>query len=294
MDINTKIEQLQFDTDINTVDNEWYPSVYPMHWHQYAEFIAIDRRSSEEVHTKVMATVSVNQKEITLREGDVLLIWPGELHEVIDNSAKALIALQFPMSLINSKKEFAVFFDLYRENCFFSYENNSELNDILLDDFKRMMNISKGKHDSFTNVRMCIVLYELFIKIATYFIDNAQAGSDDYSSGKQIDEKIKQACSYIMVHCSESLTLEDVAGYIGFSPCYFSRHFKKVTTHSFVEYLTLQRINKLQTLLVDSTKSITEAAYQAGFKSISTLNRTFSKYCGCSPSEFRRYYLHFE
>ena len=95
---------------------------------------------------------------------------------------------------------------------------------------------------------------------------------------------------YIQEHCEEPLTLDSIANYVGFSPCYFSRYFKKVTSYNFVEYLMMQRVKRMQMLLTNNSLSITDAAYQAGFKSISTLNRVFRQYSGCSPSEYRKYY----
>lgn len=137
---------------------------------------------------------------------------------------------------------------------------------------------------------MTIYLYEMFIKIADSARNDTLKESYPIHESENTTDKIHLACSYITEHCSKNLTLDDVSSYVGFSPCHFSRHFKKVTTHSFVEYLTLQRINKFQIYLADNSLSITDAAYLAGFKSISSLNRVFSKYCGCSPREFRKYY----
>lgn len=130
----------------------------------------------------------------------------------------------------------------------------------------------------------------MFIKIANSIRNDNISETNTISENEHTTDKIHLACSYITEHCSENLTLDDISSYVGFSPCHFSRHFKKVTTHSFVEYLTLQRINKFHIYLADKSLSITEAAYLAGFKSISSVNRVFSKYCGCSPREFRKYY----
>lgn len=280
---SAKIEQFHFDADINTIDYTQYPSEYPLHWHQYAELLAVGKPG-------VTACILVNQQTIRLGYGDILIIWPGDLHAVIDNHDKAIMALQFPMSLINQKREFARYSDSYRKNGLLQYSNSSEINDAILSDINRLLDISRNK-DYFINVRMSIVLYEIFISIAAHYISNESSETGKAETNSLVNEKIQLACTYIMTHCDEPLTLSDVATQIGFSPCYFSRLFKKITTHSFVEYLTLQRINKLQVLLADSDLSITEAAYMAGFKSISTLNRTFSHHCGYSPSEFRKYYL---
>ena len=283
MEKNIKVEQLHFDSEINTVSYSRYPSKYLLHWHQYAECIAIVKPNSK-------AIVSINQKTMTMNYGDIYFIWPGELHEIIDNTESSIIALQFPMSLIINKKDFATHADLYRDNCFLSYSENPDLNSALLDDFNKIMRISQDDIQHFRNIQMTITLYEMFITLTTELINKGSRRLNTDTSSSSIHDKIELACSYIKTHCEEPISLENVASYVGFSPYYFSRNFKEITTHSFVEYLNLQRINKMQELLTDKTISITDAAYQSGFKSISSLNRIFSRYCGCSPREYRKYY----
>lgn len=283
MDNYVTIEQLHFNYDVNTVSSEKYPVTYPLHWHQHIECLAISKANSS-------ALVSINQKLMTLNSGDILIIAPGELHEIIDNSSKSIIALQFPVSILSGKKEFAVYENIYKDTRYLAYSTSPNLNDNLLNDFDDILRLSPKFDDPFRNIKMTIMLYEIFMKIISFLkVDNSayvqQADSD------LISDKIQSACAYIKTNFDQSITLEDVAAYIGFSPCYFSRHFKKITTHSFVEYLTLQRISHLQVLLSDKSVSITQAAYQSGFHSISTLNRTFQKYCGCSPREYRQKYL---
>lgn len=277
------IEQLNFQSDINTVGATNYPTVYHLHWHQHAEIVAVPKENS-------FAILKINQRLITLLTGDILIIWPGELHEIADNSSHAIIALQFPMSLLNNRKEFAYYFDLYRDSFLLRQSQTPELNSQIMKDFLDIMNISTNYNDHFRNTKMSIRLYEIFMKVASLTESSNVSSVSLESDYENITNKIQQACVYIKTHCEENLSLETVAAQIGFSSCYFSRHFKKITTHSFVEYLTLQRISRLQTLLADRSISITNAAYQSGFKSLSTLNRTFSKYCGCSPREYRRYF----
>ena len=277
-----KIEQMIFESDIVTVPSTNYPSVYPMHWHQYVECIAIMDKEST-------AVVSINQKPLTMSCGDIIFVWPGELHEIIDNNDKSIVALQFPLSLINSKKDFAACYTLYRDNNYLKYEANPALNSVLLDKNNNILRIASDSSDKFRSIKMTLMLYEMFIEIATSVQQIAKTSNSIAGENNQVTDKINLACSYITNHCTENLTLEKVASFVGFSSCYFSRHFKRITTHSFVEYLILQRINRLQVLLTDNSVSITDAAYQAGFRSISTLNRAFSKYCGCSPRDFRNY-----
>ena len=103
-------------------------------------------------------------------------------------------------------------------------------------------------------------------------------------------DKINAACRYISENCDKDLTLDSVAESVGFSSCYFSRIFKQTIQRNFVEYLTLQRLKRAQSLLADSDNPITSIAMESGFKSISTFNRVFKSTKKCTPTEFKNMY----
>ncbi len=92
---------------------------------------------------------------------------------------------------------------------------------------------------------------------------------------------------YIDIHYMEELNLEDIAESTGFSKYHFSRLFKQYTGFTFCDYLCHRRIKVAEELLARPDLSITEAALQAGFPSISTFNRLFKQYKNCTPSEYR-------
>ena len=136
-----------------------------------------------------------------------------------------------------------------------------------------------------------IALYEMFMELGLHLRNHfaCELGQKGIEANKTF-AKITEACRYIQENCDQMLTLQSVSDYVGFSTYYFSRVFKSLTSTSFLEYLTMQRIKKAQTLLADSSLSITDIAYQSGYTSISTFNRVFRKSRGCSPTEYRKYY----
>jgi len=68
---------------------------------------------------------------------------------------------------------------------------------------------------------------------------------------------------------------------------YFCKFFKKVTGSTFKEYLVNIRIDKAKELLLKSNTSITDIAYQVGFKNLSYFYRSFKKSLKLNPSEYR-------
>lgn len=88
-------------------------------------------------------------------------------------------------------------------------------------------------------------------------------------------------------NCTEPLTIEHVAKQIGISRSYFSHLFKDYTQTTFVDYLTKERIRKAETLFLGPKMKLIDIAYECGFTSSSSFNRTFKKVKGMSPKDFR-------
>jgi AraC-like DNA-binding protein len=97
-----------------------------------------------------------------------------------------------------------------------------------------------------------------------------------------------EACLYISQNCTETLTLDDIANYIGFSKFHFSHLFKSYTNMTFVEFLIAERIKRAVFLISNSKSSIIDIASNSGFSSVSSFNRAFKKQKGISPSQFRK------
>ena len=94
-------------------------------------------------------------------------------------------------------------------------------------------------------------------------------------------------CNYITDHCTENISVEELADLAGFSKFHFARLFKQFTNMSCYEYLTQKRIAHAERLLIEPNLSITEVAMRSGFNSLSTFNRIFKASKNCTPSEYK-------
>lgn len=93
---------------------------------------------------------------------------------------------------------------------------------------------------------------------------------------------------YIDNNLDRTLTLETVSKIALISPFYFHRIFKWVTNETLNQYITRQRIEKAALYILLKKLSITEIAYQLGFKDLASFSKTFKKFYGISPSEFKK------
>lgn len=98
---------------------------------------------------------------------------------------------------------------------------------------------------------------------------------------------ITTAKSFILAHTSKPLHLRDVAEHVHVSTYYFCKCFKKATGMGFSEFLGRARVQNAKHALANSVLPIVEVAHQTGFGSLSQFNRTFHRYAGCSPKEYR-------
>ena len=91
---------------------------------------------------------------------------------------------------------------------------------------------------------------------------------------------------YLELHYNEKISLDDIASYCGYSKYYFAHIFKQITSVSFVEFMTVFRLKKSKELLKISGKKVTDIAFECGFHSLRSFNRSFKKYYSTTPGQY--------
>lgn len=103
-----------------------------------------------------------------------------------------------------------------------------------------------------------------------------------------VHKKVHDIAMYLQSHSAESLSLEALAAEFYMSKSYLTRIFRKVTGYSVVEYLNFIKIRKAQSLLKESSLSITEIAGITGFGNITYFEKVFKGSTGKSPAQYRK------
>ncbi len=98
---------------------------------------------------------------------------------------------------------------------------------------------------------------------------------------------IARARALINARFGEDLGLDEVAKAVNMSAFYFCKTFKKATGMTFTNYLARVRVEKVKNLLLNPHKRVSEAAFEAGFQSLSQFNRVFRRIAGQSPKTYR-------
>jgi AraC-like DNA-binding protein len=226
-------------------------------------------------------------------EGTLIFIAPGQVYGIEDKSEKRKgigQALVFHPDLIRGTS----LGRNIREYTFFSYEVNEALHlsererNIVYDCFEKIS--YELEHAIDTHSKTLIVSYiELFLNYCKRFYERQfitrsnvnrdvltrfEKVLDDYfSSGMPIESGLPSVC-----YCAEKLFL---------SPNYLGDLLKKETGKSAQEHIQLKLIDTAKEKIYDTSKSISEIAFELGFKHPQHFTRMFKKSTGLSPNEFR-------
>ena len=138
----------------------------------------------------------------------------------------------------------------------------------------------------FTELYICELFMTFFRYFPTYYQDslNTLVGSRDNSDIKPMQKALK----YLEENYTQNISLEQISNEANISRYYFSRLFRKTTGMNFNKYLARIRADKAEALIKTTRKPIIEIAYETGFYSVRTFNRTFKELKGITPQSLRR------
>lgn len=100
--------------------------------------------------------------------------------------------------------------------------------------------------------------------------------------------RINRVFEFIDQNLESDLSLNKISGIAFFSPFHFHRVFKFVTGETLNGYITRRRIEKSASDLLHKNITSTEIAHKYGFSDNSSYSRTFKKYFGVNPTEFKK------
>ena len=227
------------------------------------------------------------------QDGTLVFVGPGQVVNISDvdpNFKPSGYALLFhPDLLRNTNLGKSI-----EKYTFFSYELFEALHlskkerQIVLDCFDKIhFELSQGIDRHSKTVILSNI--ELFLNYCARFYDRQFITRDSENLGiiEQFDTSLKD---YIKTEKAKKMGIPSV-GYFAeeqhLSPNYFGDLVKKETGKSAQEYIQMKIIDLAKEKIFDPEKSISEIAYDLGFKYPQHFTRLFKQKVGVSPSEFR-------
>jgi len=101
-------------------------------------------------------------------------------------------------------------------------------------------------------------------------------------------KRITSCIQFIDEHLDTDLSLETIAAVGSYSPFHFHRIFKYLTKETLKGYIVRKKMEKAAYFLITNKETITDIAYSLSFSSNSSFTKTFKKYYGLSPRQFRK------
>lgn len=279
---NIKKETIKFGifAEISITEENNNPKTFPSHWHNALEF-TIARKSG------CLYKVEGNLYE--LEKGDVLLVWPQQIHETVNIPQDGALFTQFSSAILESNLDLVSMSKLIYECHHISASEHPELTRHIADRVMEIKDI-RNSSDPFTETKCKLCIYDILVNIGEFVLrERKDAIPAGFNSGAAY-RYIHEACNFIVENSTENITQKDVAEKIGISTFYFSKIFKSYMNMSFPAYLSSVRVRNATKLLSDANLSITECAFMSGFQSTTAFNKAFHELTGHSPREYRKLY----
>lgn len=254
---------------------------YSPHWHTAVEIIM-------PVHN--IYTIIIGKTTYILQEGDILVIPPGELHELHAPTEGMRRILLFDYSMLSNLKGLTNIFTVLNQPRLITKQNNSDTHAKLTQMYDEITE-EYFSNNTLKEAAIYSVIIKMFVVLGRKFM-NTESIFPDVKINKQKEyiEKFNLIFDYINENYMDEISLDSIANVAGFSKFHFSRLFKRFTDMSFYDYLNQRRVKEAERLLLNPTLSITDVAMRSGFSSISTFNRVFKSFKECTPTEFKNLY----
>jgi len=146
----------------------------------------------------------------------------------------------------------------------------------------RLLKILESKEES--KVLGTSLLKELFYRIAVG--ENADFLHKMFLHSNN-EAKIASALKIIHTQCETNLDIPNLARQEDMSVSSFHTHFKKVTSHTPLQYIKKIRLSKGKDLIAKHNYQVIDAAYEMGYDSASQFSRDFKSYFGYPPKEVK-------
>ena len=127
-------------------------------------------------------------------------------------------------------------------------------------------------------------IYALHREMIRYFAESVASAKKREIMSKPVSDCIK----YISGHLHERITCTELAGTVGLNSSYLSVLFKREVGMNITEYVMMRRVEAAESLLKQTDYSLNEISDFLSFSNYSHFARTFRKFRGESPREYRK------
>ncbi|EJA7359012.1 helix-turn-helix transcriptional regulator [Vibrio alginolyticus] len=221
-----------------------------------------------------------NGEQFELKAGDFTLYNSADLSSAeavsSDGGFKALALVFNPNIFCDFKKAHPMLRSKTEERRFYPFSTQSSSEVAQLKDM--LVKLASRNAPDYTQSHIAMALLSLMVEVEP----NILSIIDDASSLSDSQKAIK----YIEGNIEKDITLEGLAAHMSMSIATLKRRLA-ADDLSFSQILKVKRINFAATQLRKSEKSITEIAFESGFKSAAHFSTAFKSVYNMTPKDFR-------
>jgi AraC-like DNA-binding protein len=131
--------------------------------------------------------------------------------------------------------------------------------------------------------------FESVVRLLSIFAQHLASISNQMMVRESTAESpvVAKARAFIHERYTQEISVAEVARAVNMSTFYFCKVFKQGTGLTFTNYLARLRIEAVKQHMLNPHARISEAAFAAGFQSLSQFNRVFRRIAGEAPSTYR-------
>ncbi len=265
---------------------------YAPHWHTPVELL---------MPTENHYTAYIANKTYVIQPYEILLIAPNTIHRLEAPSSGHRYFIQADLTILKDVFGISQILSFVSPATHFTPTNSPNIYmqlkklylDICSDFFQKIPSGGAGSFAASTLNNLLepaayAKLMTMLSLIGRNYIESRTVNVASSGRRQEYINKFMLVCEYIDEHCTEDISLEEVAERTGFSKFHFARLFKEFTSISFYKYVSLKRIETAEDMLRNPHITVTEIAMASGFSNSSAFIRMFRQINGCTPSEFRK------
>ncbi len=256
---------------------------FPLHSHDFYEIVIVYGGSGTHVACGV---------EKKLREGDVLVLRPGQVHGYKDIQALVLMNLLVRPSYflhdgsaLQSVEGFADLFEpLTRSDAEKRSVASLHLNQVQLLQIKDLLQSVQNEIVS-QYLGSSIQIDSMLSQVLLYLL--RVHANPEFPSGNS-QNNVALMVSYMDKNFRKEITMDDLTELGAMSESSVLRAFKKVTGYAPFAYQMRLRLFAAINELVNTSVDITQIAYDCGFNDSNYFSRCFKKFLNMTPREYRK------
>ncbi|MFV0502939.1 MAG: helix-turn-helix domain-containing protein [Lachnospirales bacterium] len=284
---------IDFNQPINYEHTNFYHKDFPFatfklynivtlpHWHNHMELVYAKKGSVD---------VYINGTLYHCNEKSLLIIPCNSLHSIIPEYKSTYVAIVIGDNLLQELKKdshLSKILNIYNKinnpSLFYFSKDNNIYHEII-EPIKKTMKENDNRN---THYKIFIKIYLCdFFTVLYRYMPEVFSNTEIFQT---IQTKyIKTSIEYLVENYCDKITLDSMCQIVNLSKQHFSRLFKSYTGKTFIEYLTLFRLEQAEKLLLQTNIPVTQIPELTGFCNANYFSRVYKKNYNQTPSKTRK------